>query len=50
MHMTAIRVEDVLPAAVIDDDGVGAIGGLVLGLGISLLIWLVPLSAWLFLA
>jgi hypothetical protein len=48
--MTAIRIEDALPAVEEDDDGVGAMGGLVLGVAISLLIWSVPLSAWLLLA
>jgi hypothetical protein len=50
MHMTAIRLEDSQPLEGVDDDGIGAIGGLVLGLGMSLVIWLVPLTAWLVLA
>jgi hypothetical protein len=48
--MTAIRVEDATPLDSVDDDGIGAIGGLVLGVAMSLVIWLVPLTAWLVLA
>lgn len=47
MHMIAVRVEDAQEA--IEDDGVRVIGGLVLGLAISALMWLVLLMAWLFL-
>lgn len=50
MHMSAIHIDQALPVSEVDDDGVGAMGGLAIGLAISLLIWLVPLSAWLFLA
>ncbi|HEX8534378.1 MAG TPA: hypothetical protein VF662_09435 [Allosphingosinicella sp.] len=49
MHMTAIRIEHAAPLSGSDDDGVRAIGGLAIGLAISLLIWLVPLAAWLLL-
>lgn len=47
MHMTAVRVEHAQEA--VEEDGVRVIGGLVLGLAISALMWLVPLMAWLFL-
>ena len=47
MHMTAVRVEDVQDSE--EEDGVRVIGGVVLGLAISTLMWLVPLIIWLFL-
>jgi hypothetical protein len=50
MHMTAIRIEEALPLDREEDDGVGAMGGLAIGLTISLLLWLVPLSAWFLIA
>ena len=49
MHMKDIQVQESRPLDGSDDDGAGIIRGLALGLGISLLIWLVPLTGWLLL-
>ncbi len=51
MHMTAIRIEEALPLDREEDDGVGAMGGLAIGLTISLhiagMFALSPLAGWL---
>ena len=47
--MTAIRIDNAAPLESSDDDGVRAMGGLLIGLGISSMIWLLPFSAWLLL-
>jgi hypothetical protein len=49
MYDHQLSIEDAAPIADLDDDGVGVMRGLALGLAISAGLWLVPLSAWLLL-
>ena len=49
MYDQRISIKDATPLVDHDDDGVGVMRGLALGLVISAGMWLVPLSAWMLL-